>query len=268
MSWTINQVDVGTFFTEVRRTLFGGTLTGEQVEGMENILGYRDQVWPAMPDEELCYLLATAKWETAHTMQPIKEYGSASYLQSKPYYPYYGRGLVQLTWLDNYNKYGFDPARPDDALAWPGALHVAFDGMIKGKFTGKKLSDYFRAGVRPTQSQMEEARRIINGTDKKVEIASLGFKFLDALNKARAAYVPPEVDDRPVEGSPELILPPPELPPDVPPTDMPTVDNVEPEVVMITDENFVDWLIYYMQTDENVQQAVRDIVDDGGRRRG
>jgi hypothetical protein len=46
------------------------------------------------------------------------------------------------------------------------------------------------------------------------------------------------------------------------------VDNVEPEVVMITDENFVDWLIYYMQTDENVQQAVRDIVDDGGRRRG
>jgi hypothetical protein len=49
---------------------------------------------------------------------------------------------------------------------------------------------------------------------------------------------------------------------------MPTVDNVEPEVVMITDENFVDWLIYALETDEDVQKAVRDIVDDGGRRRG
>jgi hypothetical protein len=254
MSWTINQVDVGTFFTEVRRTLFGGTLTGDQVEGMENILGYRDQVWPAMPDEELCYLLATAKWETAHTMQPIKEYGSASYLQSKPYYPYYGRGLVQLTWLDNYNKYGFDPARPDDALAWPGALHVAFDGMIKGKFTGKKLSDYFRAGVRPTQSQMEEARRIINGTDKKVEIASLGFKFLDALNKARAAYVPapaPQPEEPPVE------FPPIENP-------SPIVPEVTPDdTVYITDESFADWLKYTLETDEEVQSLVRKIIADG-----
>jgi hypothetical protein len=37
---------------------------------------------------------------------------------------------------------------------------------------------------------------------------------------------------------------------------------------MITDENFVDWLIYALETDEDVQKAVRDIVDDGGRRRG
>jgi|688.fasta_scaffold08054_32 hypothetical protein len=259
--WEINQVDVGTFFTEVRRNLFGGTLTGDQVEGMENILGYRDQVWPAMPDEELCYLLATAKWETAHTMQPIKEYGSASYLQSKPYYPYYGRGLVQLTWLENYNKYGFDPARPDDALAWPGALHVAFDGMIKGKFTGKKLADYFRAGVRPTQSQMEEARRIINGTDKKVEIAALGFKFLDALNKARAAYVPTE----PVPEEPEVEFPPIENPspivPENPP--LPTPEEPSEDVVTITDENFNAWLIYALETDEDVQHAVRKVVAGG-----
>jgi hypothetical protein len=268
MSWEINQVDVGTFFTEVRRTLFGGTLNGDQVEGMENILGYRDQEWSGMCDEELAYLLATTKWETAHTMQPIEEYGSQSYLQSKPYYPWYGRGLVQLTWEDNYKKYGF--TRPEQALEWPGALHVAFEGMIFGRFTGKKLGDYITPGQRPTQYQYEECRRIINGTDKKVEIAGLAFKFLDALNKARAAWVPPEVDDRPEEGSPELILPPPEVPPEVPPTDMPTVDNVEPDdgEVMITEEDFTQMLLYVMETNEEVQDLIRKIANDTGRRRG
>jgi predicted chitinase len=29
-----------------------------------------------------------------------------TYLRSKPYYPYYGRGLIQLTWKDAYKKYG------------------------------------------------------------------------------------------------------------------------------------------------------------------
>lgn len=28
------------------------------------------------------------------------------YLKSKPYYPFYGRGLIQLTWGETYNKYG------------------------------------------------------------------------------------------------------------------------------------------------------------------
>lgn len=31
---------------------------------------------------------------------------SGTYLQGKPYYPYYGRGLIQLTWLAGYKKYG------------------------------------------------------------------------------------------------------------------------------------------------------------------
>jgi hypothetical protein len=249
MSWEINQVDVGTFFTEARRTLFGGTLTGDQVEGMENILGYRDQVWPAMCDEELAYLLATAKWETAHTMQPIEEYGSQSYLQSKLYYPWYGRGLVQLTWEDNYRKYGL--TQPEQALEWPGALHVAFHGMIYGWFTGKKLGDYIRPGVRPSQHDYEECRRIINGTDKKVEIAGLAFKFLDALNAARAAWVPPE---EPIEELPVEELPPPD------------VEVTEP--VFVTDANFNEWLIYALQTDENVQGLVRSIASEKAPRRG
>jgi hypothetical protein len=49
---------------------------------------------------------------------------------------------------------------------------------------------------------------------------------------------------------------------------MPTVDVKEPEVVTITDENFNAWLIYALETDADVQKAVRDVVDSGGRRRG
>src|SRR5262245_13651671 len=53
---------------------------------------------------QCAYILATAYHETAHTMQPIMELGGQAYLQSKPYYPYVGRGYVQLTWLDNYKR--------------------------------------------------------------------------------------------------------------------------------------------------------------------
>ncbi len=31
---------------------------------------------------------------------------SGSYLRGQKYWPYYGRGLIQLTWLENYKKYG------------------------------------------------------------------------------------------------------------------------------------------------------------------
>ncbi len=260
MSWTINQIDVGTFFTEVRRSLFGGTLNQDQVEGMENILGYRDQVWPGMCDEELAYVLATAKHETAHTMQPIEEYGSQSYLNSKPYAPWWGRGLVQLTWEDNYRKYGFSV--PEQALEWPGALHVAFHGMIYGWFTGKKLGDYITPGKRPSQYQYEECRRIINGTDKKVEIAGIAFKFLDALNAARAAYVPP-VETQPEE--PPVEFPPIENPSPIVPENptLPTPEVTPDDTTYITDETFNAWLIYALETDEDVQRAVRKVVAGG-----
>ncbi len=264
MSWEINQVDVGTFFTEVRRTLFGGTLNQDQVEGMENILGYRDQVWPGMCDEELAYVLATAKHETAHTMQPIEEYGSQSYLQSKPYYPWYGRGLVQLTWEDNYKKYGF--TQPEQALEWPGALHCCFNGMIYGRFTGKKLGDYITPGQRPTQYQYEECRRIINGTDRKTDIANIAFKFLDALNKARIAYVPHE----PTPEEPEVEFPPIENPSPIVPENPPLPEPETPDEgeVMITEEDFTQMLLYVMETNEEVQDLIRKIANDTGRRRG
>ena len=178
------------FFDDVRNSLFGGKLSQGQVEGMENIINSRDQNYPDVSNDQLAYVLATVKWETAHTMQPIKEYGSTSYLKSKPYYPYYGRGLVQLTWKDNYAKYGLDKT-PDKALEWESSLYVLFDGMTKGLFTGKKLSDY----INDNKRDYINARRIINGTDRAKEIAQIADAYRTALIAAQDPVAPPADDD-------------------------------------------------------------------------
>jgi predicted chitinase len=173
------------FFDDVRNSLFGGKLSQGQVEGMENIINYS-----TVSLDQLAYVLATVKWETAHTMQPIKEYGSTAYLKSKPYYPYYGRGLVQLTWKDNYAKDGLDKT-PDKALEWESSLYVLFDGMTKGLFTGKKLSDY----INDNKRDYINARRIINGTDRAKEIAQIADAYRTALIAAQDPVAPPADDD-------------------------------------------------------------------------
>ena len=186
------------FFDHVRKTVFGGRLSAQQVDGMLRILDYRAEHYPDMPDAELAYLLATAKWETASTMQPVQEYGSQAYLRSKKYWPWIGRGLVQITWKANYLKYGItDPAK---ALEWPTALHVIFDGMIKGMFTGKKLADY----INDNGADYVGARRIINGTDKAKQIAALAVAFRKALETA--------ADALPIEGDKTVPVDPPTLP--------------------------------------------------------
>ena len=98
--------DRSIFFNRVRSSLFSGSLSQSQVDGMNYMLDVfeRDYNWPDL--RWIAYAFATAYHETAFTMQPIKEYGGESYLRSKPYYPYYGRGYVQLTWEENYRKMG------------------------------------------------------------------------------------------------------------------------------------------------------------------
>lgn len=173
-------VNTAYFFDRVRRSVFGGKLTSKQVEGINNILAYRAAKWPKMSDQELAYVLATITHETAFTMQPISEMGSQAYLKAKPYYPWIGRGLVQITWRNNYLKFGIsDPAK---ALEWPTALDITFRGMILGMFTGKKLADY----ITPTKYDYVGARRIINGTDRAKLVAHYARAFRDAFQQANA----------------------------------------------------------------------------------
>jgi len=174
------------FYERIRRAVFGGKLSPSQFEGVSKILAFRAQMWPGMPDDELAYLLATVVHETGFKMQPITEWGSQKYLQSKPYWPWIGRGLVQITWKSNYDL--FRISNPDDALKWPVALDVAFRGMIKGMFTGKKLADYIVPGRKPNYVG---ARRIINGTDRANLIAGYALSFQDAFKQANALPNPP-----------------------------------------------------------------------------
>jgi putative chitinase len=166
------------FFNRVRLSVFGGKLSAKQVDGITRILNYRDEKWPKMSDSELAYLLATVVHETGFEMQPISERGGQRYLRSKRYFPFYGRGLVQITWERNYRLFNALPV--EKALEWPIALDIAFRGMVLGMFTGKKLADY----IGPGKNDYVAARRIINGTDRARLVAGYARAFQDALKQA------------------------------------------------------------------------------------
>ena len=184
-------IDRARFFAGIRQGPFPGKLTAGQVQGCNAILdewecrGLTDLRW-------LAYMLATVKWETDHTMQPIKEGGGLNYLESKRYYPAYGRGYVQLTWDANYKKMAKLIGVPELATNYDLALEpeiataVMFEGMLRGTFTGKKLADYFSAKA----ADWIGARRIINGTDRAAEIASIAKQFYaDLIAASRPALV-------------------------------------------------------------------------------
>jgi hypothetical protein len=171
------------FYDKVRASF--GPLTQKQVDGFEIILN--EGVKRGVLKEHLAYILATVWHETAHTMQPVKEYGGEKYLRSKKYYPYYGRGYVQLTWKDNYVKYGIAD-NPDKALDALVAVEILYDGMLKGVFTGKKLSDYFNDKV----TDWRNARRIVNGLDKADLIGGYGKLFAEAIDLTPTAVEKPK----------------------------------------------------------------------------
>lgn len=182
----------GIFFAQIR-SLFG-RMSQSQVEGLNSLL---DAVGGCLINEA-AYMLATAYHETAHTMQPIEEYGKGRgrdygkrlKMSRKPYSDtlplYYGRGYVQLTWYENYEKAGKKVGvdllnEPGWALSAPIAAKIMREGMIEGWFTGKKLNDY--VGLRT--ADYVSARRIINGMDKAQFIAGYAVVFELALRKAK-----------------------------------------------------------------------------------
>lgn len=185
------------FFDSIRKSIFV-KLSQSQVDGMNFILDeckaacISDMRWVA-------YMLATAYHETAATMQPIREYnrgkgydyGKKLKMSRVPYTSpdriYYGRGYVQLTWYENYQLMsrliGVDLLNnPDLALDKKIAARIMIEGMTKGSssfgdFTGKCLEMYFN----DTLTDWNNARRIINGTDKAELIAGYAKKFYSAL---------------------------------------------------------------------------------------
>ena len=177
------------YFNEVRDSLFSGALEQVQVDGQSVILAVWDYGAGGTPMTDLrwlAYMLATVYHETSIRMWPITEYGSDSYLQGKEYWPYIGRGFVQLTWEDNYRKASSllslvderDLVKhPEMALDSLIATRVMFRGMAEGWFTGKQLGDYFS----DSKDDALNARQIINGNDCDELIAAYHDTFLAAL---------------------------------------------------------------------------------------
>ncbi len=130
---------------------------------------------------QLAYILATAYHETAHTMKPVVE---AYWLSEEwrkrnlRYYPWHGRGYVQITWEYNYQKaedqLGIEITDDPNTVMDPEvAKKILVEGMIEGWFTGKKLSDY----ITLQRSDFKNARRIINGVDKADTIAKIAREY-------------------------------------------------------------------------------------------
>lgn len=174
-------IDRHKFFDTVRASLFG-TITQSKIDGMTAIL----DEWESKPEltdnRQLGYVLGTVFHESASTMQPVKERGGDAYLKSKSYYPYYGRDLVQTTWLRNYQRVkdfsGIDVVTNPDLIGqMPLAAKVAIHFMIHGFYTGKKLSDFFNA----SEESWINARKIINGLDRAFLVADYAKKFYEGL---------------------------------------------------------------------------------------
>lgn len=175
------------FYQSIRDKGLFKTLTDTQVKSIDAII-FECEKQGVEDMRQVAYIMATAYWE-AHNprkpelrMTPMKEFGGEVYLKGKKYYPYFGRGFSQLTWDYNYKKeakrLGLDLMNnPDLILDIQVAANSHVYNMITGGYTGKKLSDY----INTAKCDFEGARRIINGVDKKEEIAAIAQKFLTCL---------------------------------------------------------------------------------------
>lgn len=191
-------------FFDNYRVQFHPTLTQPQVDGYEAILNY----WETASLQDLrwlAYVLATAYHETGELIEPVREgfcktdagsiqavtdlynrgiIGENYAAPESNGKSYFGRGLVQLTFADNYKKMGEALGigsqlyeNPSLALDLNTSVKILFKGMIDGLFTGLSLADFFNA----TTTDWVHARKIINGMDKAEAIADYAQRFKACL---------------------------------------------------------------------------------------
>ena len=198
------------FFAEVRRTVFGGRLAQNTVTGINGILAAYSVVGDSRPDS-LAYILSTAFGEVGKNMLPVREgfaktdaaarravkalakargpqSAVARYsLPAGPYgHVYYGRGHVQLTWLDNYRDSSADAGvdlvkYPDTMLDPVVSARIMILGMLDGRWNGHQrgLRHYLDRG------DWIQARRTVNILDKAESFAATAQLFHAAILNSR-----------------------------------------------------------------------------------
>ncbi len=201
------------FFDSIRASLFGGSMSQNQVSGVNVLLNATE----GLPLKHRAYILATAHHETGPSSSdlhwtPRREIWGPSAAQSRYELRadlgntevgdgrrYMGRGYVQITGRTNYRKasnlVGKDlVAVPDLALDPAIAARIIVHGMVNGWFAGKKLSDY---------DNYVNMRRIVNGTDKAELIAGYAEKFEAALKALPVGQEPAKTAETSVQPAPQ-----------------------------------------------------------------
>ena len=148
---------------------------------------------------QAAYVLATVYHETAHSMEPVEEGyylgkdKARRHQKTLRYYPWFGRGFVQLTWEPNYlkasKKLGVDfIADPTKAMDPELSAEICVLGMKEGWFTGRKL----RQTITLFKSGFVKSRGIVNGKDKAHAIAAYARAYDALLEEAGYGVVNPK----------------------------------------------------------------------------
>lgn len=200
------------FFDGFRERI-DATIEQEQVDGLEFLLGRfeTDDHWKDV--RHIAYALATVFHETAHSFQPVEEgyyLGSRAkvtkFQKTLRYYPYFGRGYVQLTWPENYETAG--EALGIDLIGKPQLAldkNVAFDvltlGLFRGWF-GNKITTH----INDKKTDYVHARKCVNAMDKAGLIAGYARSFEKILKDSAAASVS-NLPSEPAQTNADLIAP-------------------------------------------------------------
>lgn len=190
-------------FLDAIRPAFGGRLDADQIKGMNALL----DAGRGLPLHHMANILAQVRRETGGIMAPIKETVmpwhkdrnpsdaevirrlNAAYRAGKlpwvkaPYWldGWFGRGQIQPTHKVNYDKFG---VTKEEALMLHHSARIAVAGMVRGMFTGRKLSDYSFPAALDNPSGTNP-RRIVNGPDgSDKQVAVFHRQFAAALQKA------------------------------------------------------------------------------------
>lgn len=175
-------IDKKIFFHEYRKHLdIDGKLTQKEVNAIDIFLDMVNERINKISINEWAYIFATTFHETAFTFEPVEEafkFSDNWRRKNLRYYPYHGRGYVQLTWKNNYQKFGrllgIDLVKkPELAFNTKYAFEILFIGCKDGLFTGVAMQKFIVDGV----PDFVKMRRVVNGNDKAEVIADYAIEF-------------------------------------------------------------------------------------------